>query len=128
MVRVTDEPYALSVPADPSGLSTVRVFLRAIARSLDAAAERSDDLELIVSEVCASLVEGGSRHLDIEVRSVGEDGLSVAVNADGVRSPAEDNSIRGDLLGTLAPDLTWADHGARFTVSVASDDDAAQTR
>jgi len=127
VVRVIDEPYALSVPADPSGLSTVRVFLRAIARSFDAAAERSDDLELIVSEVCAALVEGGSRHLEIEVRPAGE-GLSVSVDADGVPSPPEDNGIRSDLLGTLAPDLTWVDHGARFTVSVAADDDAAQTR
>jgi anti-sigma regulatory factor (Ser/Thr protein kinase) len=125
---VSKEPYALSVPADPAGLSTVRVFLRAVARSFDPSAERSDDLELIVSEVCASLVESGSRHLDIDVRSLGEEGLSVSVGADGVPSPAEDNSIRGDLLGTLAPDLTWGDHGARFTVSVASDDDAAQTR
>jgi anti-sigma regulatory factor (Ser/Thr protein kinase) len=127
VVPVTDEPYALSVPADPSGLSTVRVFLRAIARSFDAAPERSDDLELIVSEVCAALVEGGSRHLDIEVRAAGE-GLSVSVDADGAPSPAADNAIRGDLLGTLAPDLTWVDHGARFTVSVATDDDAPQTR
>jgi anti-sigma regulatory factor (Ser/Thr protein kinase) len=125
--RVTDEPYALSVPADASGLSTVRVFLRAIARSVDAPAERSDDLELVVSEVCAALVEGGSGHLEIEVRAAGE-ALTVWVHADGVPSAPEDNAIRSDLLGTLAPDLTWVDHGARFTVSVVSDDDAAQAR
>jgi anti-sigma regulatory factor (Ser/Thr protein kinase) len=127
VARAEQDPYALSVPADPSGLSTVRVFLRAIARSIDAAPERSDDLELIVSEVCAALVEGGSRHLDIEVRADGTD-LSVAVDADGAPSASEDNAIRGDLLGTLAPDLTWVDHGARFTASVAADDDAAQAR
>ena len=127
MVRAEPGLYALSVPADASGLSTVRVFLRAIARSLDATPERSDDLELIVSEICAALVEGGSRHLDIEVR-VDASALSVAVDADGTPSAPEDNGIRGDLLGTLAPDLTWVDHGARFTASVASGDDAAQAR
>lgn len=119
--------YALSVPADASGLSTVRVFLRSIARSLEAAPERSDDLELVVSEVCAALVEGGSRSLEIEVRPDGAV-FAVSVEADASPSPPEDNGIRGDLLGTLAPDLAWADHGARFTVAVSSEDDAAQAR
>jgi len=127
VVRPAQEPYALSVPADPAGLSTVRVFLRAIARTIDAEPERGDDLELIVSEICAALVEGGSGHLDIEVRVDGS-AVSVAVDADGAPSAPEDNGIRGDLLGTLAPDLTWVDHGARFTAPVASGDDAAQAR
>lgn len=127
MLPAGEDPYALSVPADPSGLSTVRVFLRAIARSVDAAPERSDDLELIVSEVCAALVEGGSRRLDIEVRP-DDTGFSVAVEGDAAPSPPDDNAIRGDLLGTLAPDLAWGGHGARFTLSVASSDDAAQAR
>jgi len=121
------DPYALSVPADASGLSTVRVFLRSIARSHDLAPERSDDLELVVSEVCAALVEGGSTQLEVEVRPDGTV-FSVAVEADAAPSSLEDNAIRGDLLGTLAPDLTWLDHGARFTVSVVSGDDAAQAR
>ena len=121
------EPYALSVPADASGLSTVRVFLRAIARSLDAPPERGDDLELVVSEVCAALVEGGSTTLDVEVRPDGS-ALAVEVNADAAPSSPQDNGIRGDLLGTLAPDLTWLDHGARFSVSVETGDDAAQAR
>jgi anti-sigma regulatory factor (Ser/Thr protein kinase) len=126
-VRAEREPYELSVPADASGLSTVRVFLRSIARTLDAAPERSDDLELVVSEVCAALVEGGSRSLHIEVRP-DDSALAVSVQADAAPSTPEDNAIRGDLLGTLAPDLTWFDHGARFTVAVVSDDDADQTR
>ncbi len=127
MVPAEQDPYELSVPADASGLSTVRVFLRAIARSLDATPERSDDLELVVSEVCAALVEGGSTTLEIEVRPDGTD-FGVEVLADATPSSPEDNGIRGDLLGTLAADLTWLDHGARFTLSVVSDDDAAQAR
>jgi anti-sigma regulatory factor (Ser/Thr protein kinase) len=127
VARAEQDTYALSVPADPAGLSTVRVFLRAIARTIDAEPERGDDLELIVSEICAAMVEGGSRRLDIEV-CVDDSAVSVAVDADGAPSSPEDNGIRGDLLGTLAPDLTWVDHGARFTASVASGDDAAQAR
>ena len=127
MTAAAQGPYALSVPADASGLSTVRVFLRSIARSLDTAPERSDDLELVVSEVCAALVEGGSRALQIEVRPDGA-AFTVSVEADATPSSPEDNVIRGDLLGTLAPDLTWVDHGARFTMAVAPDDDPAQAR
>ena len=127
MVPAEGGPYALSVPATASGLSTVRVFLRAIARSFEASPERSDDLELVVSEVCGALVEGGSTTLEIEVRPDGT-AFGVDVRADAAPSSPEDNGIRGDLLGTLAPDLTWLDHGARFTVSVVSGDDAAQTR
>jgi hypothetical protein len=103
------------------------VFLRAIARSFEASPERSDDLELVVSEVCGALVEGGSTTLEIEVRPDG-DAFGVDVRADAAPSSPEDNVIRGDLLGTLVPDLTWLDHGARFTVSVVSGDDAAQAR
>jgi hypothetical protein len=120
-----DSPYTLAVPADASGLSTVRVFLRSIARSLDAAPERSDDLELVVSEVCGALVEGGSRSLGVEVRP-DHTVFAVQVDADAAPSPPEDNGIRADLLRTLAPDLAWFDHGARFTV--ATGDDAAQAR
>jgi anti-sigma regulatory factor (Ser/Thr protein kinase) len=127
VVRAEPGLYALSVPADASGLSMVRVFLRAIARSLDATPERSDDLELVVSEVCAALVEGGSRTLEIEVVPDGTT-FSVAVEADAAPSSPEDNAIRGDLLGTLAPDLSWLDHGARFTLSDASGDETAQAR
>ena len=127
MVPAEPDPYALSVPADAAGLSTVRVFLRAIARSLDATPERSDDLELVVSEVCAALVEGGSTTLEVELLPDGT-AFGVEVRADAAPSSPEDNGIRGDLLGTLAPDLTWLDHGARFTVSVVSDDDPAQAR
>jgi anti-sigma regulatory factor (Ser/Thr protein kinase) len=121
------DPYTLSVPADASGLSTIRVFLRSIARSLDATPERSDDLELVVSEVCAALVEGGGRTIQIDVRPNGSV-FEVAVEADAAPSSPDENAIRGDLLGTLAPDLTWLDHGARFSLSVVTGGDAAQTR
>jgi anti-sigma regulatory factor (Ser/Thr protein kinase) len=127
VVRAGQEPYALSVPADASGLSTVRVFLRSIARSIEVPPERSEDLELAVSEVCAALVEGGSRSLEIEVQPDGGS-FAVSVEADGTPSPPEDNGIRGDLLAALVPDLRWLGHGARFTVAVGADDDAAQAR
>jgi len=127
VVRAEQDPYALSVPADASGLSTVRVFLRSIARSLEGAPTRSDDLELAVSEVCAALVERGSRSIEVEVRPA-DTVFAVSVEADAAPSPPQDNGIRGDLLATLAPDLTWLDHGARFTVAAGADDDAAQAR
>ena len=109
--------YELSVPADPAGLSTVRAFLRAVARSIDSEPERSDDLELIVSEVGAALVEGASTRLRIEVRADAAV-VEVAVDGDAPPSAPDDNPIRRDLLATLAPDTTWTDQGARFSLSL----------
>ncbi len=110
-------PYELSVPADPAGLSTVRAFLRAVARSIDSEPERSDDLELIVSEVGAALVEGASTRLRIEVRADAAV-FEVAIDGDAPPSAPDDNPIRRDLLATLAPDTTWTDQGARFSLSL----------
>jgi hypothetical protein len=129
-VSVPAEPdaYELSVPADPSGLSTVRVFLRAVARSVDAEPERSDDLELIVSELCTALLEGASTRLRIEV-AVGRSGFDVTVDGDAPPSAPGDNPIRTDLLATLAPDMTWNDHGARLSLSlVPGGDGSVQAR
>jgi hypothetical protein len=111
------DPYELQVPADPSGLSTVRVFLRAVARSVDATPERTDDLELIVSEISAAVVEGGGHWVTVTVRSEPAR-LDVDVRGDAAPPAPEDNPIRVDLLASLAPDTTWADHGARFSVSL----------
>jgi hypothetical protein len=111
------DPYELQVPADPSGLSTVRVFLRAVARNVDATPERTDDLELIVSEISAAVVEGGGRWVTVIVRPE-RARLDVDVRGDAAPAAPEDNPIRGDLLASLAPDTTWADHGARFSLSL----------
>jgi hypothetical protein len=122
------DAYELSVPADPSGLSTVRVFLRAIARSVDAEPERSGDLELVVSELCTALLEGASTRLRVEV-SAAAGGFVVAVDGDAPPSATDDNPIRRDLLAALAPDTTWTDHGARLSVSlVAGGEGSAQAR
>ena len=124
------DPYELQVPADPSGLSTVRVFLRAVARSVDATPERTDDLELIVSEISAALVEGGGRWVTVTVRTEPLR-LDVDVRGDAAPPAPEDNPIRADLLASLAPDTTWADHGARFSLSLDMPDAgeaAAQAR
>ena len=116
------------MPADPAGLSTVRAFLRAVARSVDSEPERSDDLELIVSEVGAALVEGASTRLRIEVRADAAV-FEVAVDGDAPPSAPDDNPIRRDLLATLAPDTTWTDHGARFSLSlVPGGEGSAQAR
>jgi anti-sigma regulatory factor (Ser/Thr protein kinase) len=124
------DPFELRVPADPSGLSTVRVFLRAVARAADATPERADDLELIVSEISAALVEGGSGWVTVTVRP-GPERLDVDVRGDAAPPAPEDNQIRGDLLASLAPDTTWADHGARFSLSLDMPEEggaAAQAR
>jgi anti-sigma regulatory factor (Ser/Thr protein kinase) len=112
-----DDLFELHVGADPAGLSTVRVFVRAIARSTGADPERTDDLELIVSEICSELLEAGGRALHLAVRR-GDGTLEVSVGGQGASVPTdgEENAFRRDLLRTLAPDTTWEAAGARFTV------------
>jgi hypothetical protein len=126
-VPADPDAYQLSVPADPSGLSTVRVFLRAVARSVDAEPGRSGDLDLIVSELCTALLEGASTRLRVEV-SAATGGFDVAVDGDASPSAPDDNPIRRDLLATLAPDTTWTDHGARFSLSLVGEEGSAQAR
>ena len=115
----SDELFELHVEGDPTGLSTIRVFVRAIARSIDADAERVDDLQLIVSEICSELLESGGRELHVAVRrhdgslDVSVDGVGAAVSMEG-----EDKAFRRELLRTLSPDTEWGTAGARFRVTV----------
>ncbi len=123
------ELFELHVEGDPTGLSTIRVFVRAIARSVDADAERVDDLQLIVSEICSELLEAGGRELDVAVRR--DDGaLDVSVDGVGasVSMGGQDKTFRRELLRTLSPDVAWGAAGARFRVSVRAATDAAHER
>jgi anti-sigma regulatory factor (Ser/Thr protein kinase) len=116
-----DERFELHVEGDPTGLSTIRVFVRAIARSVDADAERVDDLQLIVSEICSELLEAGGRELHVAVR---RDEATLDVSVDGVGVGAavsmegEDKAFRRELLRSLAPDTAWGGAGARFRLTV----------
>jgi anti-sigma regulatory factor (Ser/Thr protein kinase) len=122
-VGEADELFELHVGGDPAGLSTIRVFVRAVARSVDADAERVDDVQLIVSEVCSELLEAGSSELHIAFRR-GESALDVSVDGVGatVSMDGEDKAFRRELLRTLSPDTVWGPAGARFRVSVPATD------
>jgi anti-sigma regulatory factor (Ser/Thr protein kinase) len=115
--------FELHVESDPTGLSTIRGFVRAIARSIDADAERSDDIQLIVSEICSEILEAGGSELHIAVRrtdgtlDVSVDGVGATVSMDG-----QDKTFRRELLQTLSPDTAWGAAGARFTVTVSGAD------
>jgi anti-sigma regulatory factor (Ser/Thr protein kinase) len=118
-VAGTDELFELHVEGDPTGLSTIRVFVRAIARSVDADAERVDDLQLIVSEICSELLEAGGRELNVAVR---RDDSTLDVSVEGVDAvvamEGEDKAFRRELLRSLAPHTEWGPAGARFRVTV----------
>lgn len=124
-----DEVFELHVGGDPTGLSTIRVFVRAVARSVDADAERVDDVQLIVSEICSELLEAGGRELHIAVRradgtlDVSVDGVGASVSMDG-----EAKAFRRELLQTLSPDTAWGPAGARFRLRVPAVNGAAHDR
>jgi hypothetical protein len=118
-VGESEQSYELHVEGDPTGLSTIRVFVRAVARSIDADAERVDDLQLIVSEVCSELLESGGRELNVSVLPAG-DSLDVSVDAAGaqVSMEGDDKAFRRELLRSLSPATEWGTSGARFRVTV----------
>ena len=114
-----DNRYELHVDADPSALPAIRMFVRAVARSIDADAERVDDVQLIVSEISSELLESGGRELHVTVET-GVDALDVAIDGAGaiVTPDAEDNGFRWELLRSLSPDAAWSESGARFRVTM----------
>jgi hypothetical protein len=114
-----EDRYELHVDGDPERLPAIRMFARAVARSIDADAERVDDLQLIVSEICGELLESGGRELHVTVETT-TDALDVAVDGAGalILADAEDNGFRRELLGSLAPGTRWNDSGARFRVPI----------
>jgi anti-sigma regulatory factor (Ser/Thr protein kinase) len=119
-VAAVGDLFELHVEGDPTGLSTIRVFLGVIARSMGADPERVDDLQLIVSEICSELLEAGGSELHVAVRRV--DG-TVDVSVDGVGaevSVEEGKTFRRELLETLSPDTAWGAAGARFIARVPS--------
>jgi hypothetical protein len=118
-----EDRYELHVDGDPGALPAIRMFVRAVARSIDADAERVDDAQLIVSEICSELLESGGSELHVTVRTspealdVSVDGAGAAVTAD-----AEDNAFRRELLKSLSPDTEWGASGATFRVTMPSPD------
>jgi anti-sigma regulatory factor (Ser/Thr protein kinase) len=118
-----EDRYELHVEADPTGLSTIRVFVRAVARSVDADAERVDDLQLIVSEICSELLESGGRDLHLSVLP-DEGSLDVSIGAAGaqVSIEGEDKAFRRELLRSLSPGTAWSSAGARFRITVPAAD------
>jgi Histidine kinase-like ATPase domain len=112
------ERYELHVDGDPDGLPAIRVFVRAVARSVDFDAERVDDVQLIVSEICGELLESGARELDVTVESHGAS-LEVSIEGAGATiAGSSANGFRRELLASLAPDTAWAASGARFRVTM----------
>jgi anti-sigma regulatory factor (Ser/Thr protein kinase) len=120
-VAAGDDLFEMHVEGDPTGLSTIRVFVGAIARSMDADPERVDDLQLIVSEICTELLEAGGSELHVAVRRV-EGTVDVSVDGVGaeVSMEGEGKTFRRELLETLSPDTTWGAAGARFSAPVPS--------
>ena len=114
-----EDRYELHANGDPESLPAVRMFVRAVARSIDADAERIDDLQLIVSEICSELLESGGRELHVTVEPDGT-ALDVAVDATGAEIETDDaeDGFRRELLRSLSPGTEWGASGARFRVEV----------
>jgi anti-sigma regulatory factor (Ser/Thr protein kinase) len=110
--------FAIDLPADPAYLSTVRIFLTAIARHYDAQDDTVEDLKVAVSEACSAFLrygagDEGSLHVEVAASS---DRLTVTVSspdllvpeppdADGTPTPrALAASLGMDVLRALFED------------------------
>jgi hypothetical protein len=126
---------ALSIPADPAYVGTVRYFAATIARHEGLPEELIDDLRLAVSEACAEAIDAGVTGSIRVALSLDPEGIDVEVTSGSPPSEGEPHGRGGlvaiyrlQLIRALFPDAE-TDHGngmrvVRFTVPHASSNGA----
>jgi anti-sigma regulatory factor (Ser/Thr protein kinase) len=100
------DTIALRIPVDPAFLSVARMFGGSVAKTFGLDAERTEDLRLALSEICAAAAEGGTDGgssrptIDIDV-SWDETSLRFSC----LQVPIASDGPRWMLIRALMPDL-----------------------
>ena len=110
--------FALEVPADPTNLATLRVFVRSVARSAGIHDAPADDLELLASELAAAFVDASTIRLSV---SMDDHELVVSIDASGGDTSAPPDAQRRALVEALAPGVSWESTGARAALSLVAE-------
>lgn len=113
------QTIALSIPADPVFLSVARMFGSSVAKTFGLDPQRTEDLRLALSEICAAVAEGESETsppaIDIDV-SWDETALRFSCS----RVPVLADGPRWMLIQALMPDVHVGE-AAEPTVSFSVD-------
>ena len=100
----------LRIPADAAYLSVARMFAGSVAKTFELDPERTEDLRLALSEICAATVEAGSDGAAAVSIDVAWDDAAVRFTCPGV-AMAED-APRWVLVRSLIPDVRSDGDGA----------------
>lgn len=114
------EAVTLRVPADPAQMGTVRILAGAVGRHAGLGVEQIEDLKLVLSELCAGVVETSGPNGFVEMRFEWELGsLSTEVRTAGSSSKDRTGDVadqRRRLLDALAPSRSSGLEGEKWVV------------
>lgn len=100
----------LRVPAGPTWLEVVRLFVCSVGEASGLPPEGIDELRLVLTEICADAPGLPDGTIALELRS--SDGR-LGVTCEGVLPPSRDDDpsdphvLRTRVLDALVPDATW---------------------
>ncbi len=106
----------LRLPADAAFLSVTRMFSGSVAKTFGLDPERTQDLRLALSEICAAVVEG--HHPDPSTLAVGVswDDTSLRFTCSGL--PLAVDGVRWMLIQALMPDVQADGANGSITFSI----------
>ncbi|HZN43220.1 MAG TPA: ATP-binding protein [Actinomycetota bacterium] len=109
---------SIRIPPDTAHVSSVRVFVGAVARQMGCSEEVIEDLRLVASEAAAQAIEEGVAAEGIELRAWLEGPrLTIEIEPSGLFSPSIDGerpaqtTERRALIEALFPDAAFEARG-----------------
>jgi len=114
------QTIALRIPADPALLSVARMFGRSVAKTFGLDPQRTEDLRLALSEICAAVVEGGPGTASPPTIDIDVSWDDTALRFLCSRVPIAADAPRWMLIRALMPDV-HVDEAAEPTVSFSVD-------
>jgi hypothetical protein len=95
---------ALQIPVDPAFLSVARMFGGSLAKTFGLDAERTEDLRLALSEICAAAAEGGDGASSLPTIDIDVSWDETALQFTCRQIPIGSDGPRWMLVRALMPD------------------------
>lgn len=110
----------LDVPATPSLLATIRLFVASAARTADLGEDTIGDLKLAVSEAASAIITSGHHGTLTVVVAIGPAGTSVEVSPLSSEDLTGDHLHPGDIVRALFPAATLDMDRSALVIPLAS--------